>query len=124
MKLNFSAYFQPSEYVGYDYNGVLEGANSINSLMRLSARLDVSNPNKEVFIITKLNTGHPEAKDVYGLAETIGIKPDRIVFTNNNPKSYFINQLGITLFYDDQMYNKLEIEANSPNCKVILVTPK
>lgn len=105
--------------VGYDYDGVL----SDKILMRMMAQFDLIN-GSNVYIITKrspdINDLQHGAQPVLDMAQKLGIPSENVNFTNNGPKSPIINQYGITVFYDDQLENRLEIESNT-NCKVIIV---
>ena len=100
--------------IGFDYDGVLSSCipAQIRAYYLATAR------GVEVHIITKRTI--EESDEVYAMAERLHIVKENVHFTNNGPKSPFINEFKITKFYDNQEINKIEIEANS-NCKVILI---
>lgn len=74
----------------------------------------------EVYVITKRPNTPEYAPEVYALAKSLKIKQENVYFTSNGIKSPYIKNLDISLFYDDDPENKLEIESNT-DCKVILV---
>jgi hypothetical protein len=58
-------------------------------------------------------------RDVYSIANKIGIPKDKIVFTNGEIKYLFLD--GFDIHYDDNEIEIEFIEDNLPNCKGILV---
>lgn len=101
--------------IGYDYHGVLD----VQYWMQVKAYADAHRSNTEVYIITK-GSKKIDGKAIYKLAYMLDIPDENIYFTDGEPKSPIINELGIEWYYDDKPENKEEIEANS-NCKVYIV---
>jgi uncharacterized HAD superfamily protein len=102
--------------IGFDFDGVL----SDKLYYRILAKQLVQAHNS-VYIITKRPNLPGYKEEVLFVARQLGIPVEKVYFTAAGPKSPVINKLGISLFYDDQIINKFEIEVNS-KCKVILVT--
>lgn len=72
---------------------------------------------KTFYVITKQSPN----EDIYITTDNIGIPRENVIFTSNGPKSLYIKQYKIELFYDDKQENLDEINKNAPNCQTILV---
>lgn len=100
--------------ISFDFDGTL----STNKGQHIAKKV-LTNPNDEVFIITK-RFKDTESDEVYEVADELGIKKENIYFTNGKKKDDTIKRLGIQLHYDDQ---QVEIDSIIKNtkCKCIKI---
>lgn len=80
----------------------------------ITARCDdrLHNPN-----ISKVNSCN---RDLFKIAERLGIPDERIVMTEGNFKHSKIKELGIELHFDD-VPEEVELIVRNTNCKAILI---
>ena len=98
------------EKISFDFDGTLS-----QEKIQTLAKNKIADGN-DVYIITKRSAG----KDVMDVAESIGIKPENVIFTNHKPKWSFIKDLGINTHYDNVNDEANEIEQKT-DAKVITV---
>lgn len=78
------------------------------------------NQGKDVYIITKrFGPKHTESKEVYQLAESLGVK--NIYFTNRELKHGKIWELGIEVHFENSEYEASVIQQKSPSILMIHV---
>ena len=88
MKLNLLA-----SRISFDFDGVLSTPRG-----RKLAKLIIEG-GATVYIITARMRNQSE--DVYKVADVLGIKRERVIFTNNRDKWHVMNQYRIGTHYDD-----------------------
>jgi hypothetical protein len=88
MKLNLLA-----SRISFDYDGVLSTPRG-----RKLARLIIGG-GATVYIITARM--RKDSEEVYAIAEILGIKKERVIFTNNRDKWHVMDQYRIGTHYDD-----------------------
>jgi len=74
----------------------------------------------EVWIVTARSAGKNHNRDLYKIAERLGIPEERILFTDGAMKWNILNHYGIQVHFDDMAEEILEINNNT-QCKGILV---
>jgi hypothetical protein len=107
--------------ISFDFDGSLGHKPHLQKL----ARELCMDPLNEVHIITRrygqVNEQHgDEFSDVYRLANAVGIRPDRIHFTNRAYKLEKIKELEIEIHWDDDAKEVAIIRQYCPDCKVFL----
>lgn len=91
--------------ISFDYDDTLEEENIQEIALRFIAE------GKEVYIITRRQ--ETDSKDVYEDAEELGIRKDRIIFTNGKMKWETIKRLNIGIHYDNNPEEIRLIQENT-----------
>jgi len=92
--------------VSVDYDGVLatdEGKQLIKTLLA---------DGDDVYVVTQLSP--EEGEPVLEAAQSVDIPKQKVIFTDGEPKSKFLNDLGIVKHYDNNPEVLSEIKKNAP----------
>jgi hypothetical protein len=90
MKLNLLA-----SRISFDYDGVLSTPRG-----RKLARLIIGGGATVYIITARMRT---DSEEVFEMAEILGIKKERVIFTNNRDKWHVMDQYRIGAHYDDNL---------------------
>ena len=95
--------------IGFDFDDTLNTDIGIRLCKNIK-------PNNTIFIISSRLTGNN--KDIFALADELGIDRANIFLTNGQSKVSFINNLAIDIFFEDCPFEIKEINKET-NANVI-----